>query len=199
MAAISAVSESNQCVVLSESQTLIQEVSKCGLSISTAKNPAEFLERAWSRSTEMIVLDGSGSTTKALVDQVSKLREAYKQTFICVFGEEAGRQGKTRIAVADVGAAMASWSVVAVRQAGERVRSSLQREEGDRTYSCPYCQKSGLTGDGLALHYPMYHLNEDDYRAACPICGDTPDASIRVSTCSVTVYSSVLGSVHYGN
>lgn len=182
--------EATQCLVLSDNRFLIEEVSKCGLSVSvlpvsTLRTPAEFLAHDWSRRTEMIVIDGTGSTAEALVMQVSKMHDANQQTFICVFGEDVGRDGRTRIAVADVGAAMTSWSTAAVREAGRRVLSTLQHTQGAKTFSCPYCQKSGLSEDGLWLHCPMYHLNKANIVTSCPICESVPREYIQVSLLQV--------------
>ena len=134
-----AAKDTAQCIIYSENRELIEEISKCNLTVCAVEKQDELVARAWYLSTEMIVVDGTGCTRKALVEQVMKLRQANRKAFICIYGDDVGRNPSIRIAVADCGASMVAWYGSAVKEAGNQVHASLQCSKEALLYSCPYC------------------------------------------------------------
>ena len=169
-----------QCVIFSQDKVLISELLQCSLSVSVVSTAAELLARAKLKTTEMLVVDGTGTRREDLAEQIYALHDASPQVFICVYGDAIGRNAQARIDIADCGGAMTTWSVSAVKEAAEKVQSTLQHAVGSPTFCCPYCKKPDLSEDGLWLHCPMYHLNERNINTTCPICLVVPRHFIQV-------------------
>eukprot|EP00117_Sycon_ciliatum_P038454 scpid76241/ scgid4008/ len=168
------------CLVLSSDKSLLDELQTSKLCTTTVETEGILSMMSLAENTEMAVIDGSGRDVANVTDLVQNLHKANKKMFICVYGDKIGRNAAARIAVADSGGAMTSWSSSAVRKAADIIHGTLQPSKRAQVYKCPYCQKGGLDEDGLWTHCPMYHINEPNQTTLCPICRMQPSQNIQV-------------------
>lgn len=170
-------------VLLSANCQLLERMYGCKLELLHAESMQKLQSLAKSHRVEMIVLEANANSIKDhLVQQVSALSKAFRQCFICVYGEDLGRDPHVRIAVGQNGGAMSTWDLQSVMEVASRVHATVEPiRNGTPAYECPFCGKPQLSENALWFHCPLYHANEGKLFAECPICRESalPHFAVR--------------------
>lgn len=133
------------------------------------------------------VLFRAGALSASRVYAVLKMvRTISKQIFLCVFSAQLIEHPLGRYQCFEQGASMVTNSLDDVRRVMCFIGSCGDGHEAnggrfDRYYSCPFCEKRGLTEDQLWRHCPMYHINDKHTdNITCPICRESPRGPFQV-------------------
>eukprot|EP00741_Cyanophora_paradoxa_P005340 tig00000880_g5179.t1 len=156
--------------------------SSGGAAVTSALELA--LEKIEQREYDALVLDGStvgdGHTVLRLLEAAR--RKSSRRTFCVIFDAQAARDAHSLNLLSRAGAHVVTHRVrtlcEALKSAGESLRGAWTaqrtREEAEAgpepKYTCPECNRRGLTEDQLWQHQQLFHSHEPNVSARCPIC-----------------------------
>jgi hypothetical protein len=134
--------------------------------------------RGRSSFVKAIIFDGNESSFSD--DLISKTKEAFPMTFICIYDPSLATNPIRRLHLFDRGANMVAHDIQSLLKVLSE--SVLFSGECNGSYQCPVCGLEGLSETEFWLHLPAYHINVPNERMArsCPICQRSTNKPLQV-------------------
>jgi 8-oxo-dGTP pyrophosphatase MutT (NUDIX family) len=132
---------------------------------------------------EAVIFRTSGLPPQRLYPIIKMIRTISKQVFLCIFSAQLIEYPMGRYQCFQEGASMVTNSLQDMKQVMHFIASCDQTSK----YTCPFCQKNGLTEDQLWKHTPLYHINETNAFGTSTSSSTSSSSSTTISevTCPI--------------